>query len=78
MPTNSNTYIPIQFKAAKRSAPTMQSYDTANNVNRITTATGANQTFFAFERVGNSSVQLTTNSVSLGSVWVGWSASSEL
>jgi hypothetical protein len=78
MPTNSNTYIPIQFKAAKRSAPTMQSYDTANNVNRITTATGTNQTFFAFERVGNSSVQLTTNSVSLGSVWVGWSASSEL
>ena len=78
MPTNSNTYIPIQFKVTKRSAPTMQSYDTANNVNRITTATGVNQTFFAFERVGNSSVQLTTNSVSLGSVWVGWSASSEL
>jgi len=78
MPTVSNAYVPIQFKVTKRSAPTMQAYDSANNVNRITTPAGTNQTFFAFERVGNSSVQLTTNSVSLGSFWLGWSASSEL
>jgi hypothetical protein len=75
----SNAYIPVQFKVTKCGQPAMVAYDTSNNVGKITTPTGANQTFFAFERVGQSSVQLTTNSISgIGSVWFGWSADAEL
>lgn len=79
VPAVSNAYVPIQFKVAKRAAPTMQAYDTSNNVGKINTPAGANQTFFAFERIGFMSCQLTTNNIAPdGPVWFGWSASIEL